>query len=104
MLEFINLTEITRSENNAELERNRYINAFEIFDFAPINENDLSRGIEIEFKNGNIREYKCDIIDFMKLLQQAKIKAYATLINESNGNNNNRKRKPKSTSRAKFSK
>ena len=105
MLQFIYAKEIIYNESaDKEEERDAYFNAFEILQFRPINENDTSRGVVVDFKNGESRMYKCDLIDFGKALEQAKIKAYATLINESNGNNNNRKRKPKSTSRAKATK
>lgn len=105
MLQFIYAKEIIYNENSdKEEERDAYFNAFEILQFRPINETDLSRGVVVDFKNGESRMYKCDLIDFGKALEQAKIKAYATLINESNGNNNTGKRKPKSASRAKATK
>jgi hypothetical protein len=105
MLQFIYAKEIIYNETaDKEEERDAYFNAFEILQFRPINEADLSRGVVVDFKNGESRMYKCDLIDFGKALEQAKIKAYATLINQTNGDNNNRKRKPKSTSQAKVSK
>lgn len=105
MLQFIYAKEIIYNKSaDKEEERDAYFNAFEILQFRPINEADLSRGVVVDFKNGESRMYKCDLIDFMRALEQAKIKAYATFINESNGNDNNRKRKPKSTSRTKVSK
>lgn len=107
MLQFIYAKELLTNEAGQEIERDAYFNAFEILQFYPINENDTSRGVYVEFKNGEIKAYKCDLIDFGKALEQAKIKAYATLINQTNqanGNKNNRRRKPKSASRAKVSK
>lgn len=84
MLQFIYAKEIVYNETaEKEEERDAYFNAFEILQFRPLNEKDLSRGVIIDFKNGESRMYKCDMIDFLKALEQAKISVFATLITQS---------------------
>jgi hypothetical protein len=84
MIYFFYVKEILTNEGGFEYYHDAYINAFEVMQFAPINENDTSRGVIVNFKNGEERRYKCDLIDFIKFMNNARIAHYSSLISYSN--------------------
>jgi hypothetical protein len=80
MLFFFHAKEIRYNENGYEYYHDAYINAFEVMQFSPINESDTSRGVIVNFKNGEERRYKCDLIDFIKFINNARIAHYSSLV------------------------
>jgi hypothetical protein len=97
MLQFIYAKELLTTEAGQEIERDAYFNAFEILQFYPMNEKDTSRGVYVDFKNGETKAYKCDLIDFMKAVEEARNMTLVKMLTaQINGNKDNDKQpKPK---------